>query len=112
MSVEFRTTSGSSGTVLDRVTVDTGADASALPWTDCQQLGLVPVQGVPGVMGGVGGSRTTTVVFLVWAWLDGTEYPCRLHADFLTSERIVGRDVLNRMEVLFRGPSGEVVINP
>jgi predicted aspartyl protease len=112
ISVEFRTISGSPGTVLDRVIVDTGADASALPWSDCQQIQLAPIQGAPGVMGGVGGSRATTVVFQVWAWLDGTEYPCRLHADFVGVERILGRDVLNRMELLFRGPAGEVVVNP
>jgi predicted aspartyl protease len=112
MSVEFRTTCGSPGTVLDRVILDTGADASALPWSDCQQMQLAPIQGVPGIVGGVGGSRASTVVFHVWAWLDGTEHPCRIHADFLGSERILGRDVLNRMEVLFRRPAGEVVINP
>ena len=25
---------------------------------------------------------------------------------------IMGRDVLNRLEILFRGPAGEVVVNP
>jgi predicted aspartyl protease len=112
ITVVFRTTSGSPGTVLDQVVVDTGADASAVPWSDCQQMQLAPIQGVPGIIGGVGGSRAATVVFQVWAWLDGTEYPCRLQADFLGSERILGRDVLNQLEVLFRGPAGEVVINP
>src|SRR5205807_1313834 len=38
--------------------------------------------------------------------------PCRLQADFVGSERILGRDVLNRLEILFRGPAGEVVANP
>ena len=27
-------------------------------------------------------------------------------------ERILGRDVLNRIDVLFRGPAGEIVVNP
>ena len=35
--------------------------------------------------------------------------PCRIR---FGSERIVGRDVLNRLEMLFRGPVGEVVVNP
>jgi len=112
ISVEFRTISGSKGTLLDRVIADTGADASALPWSDCWQMQLNPANGFPGIMGGVGGSQTTTVVFLVWAWLDGSESPCSLQADFVGSERILGRDVLNRIDVLFRGPAGEVVINP
>jgi hypothetical protein len=44
--------------------------------------------------------------------VDGQEYPCRLQADFADNERILGRDVLNRLEVLFRGPAGAVVVNP
>ena len=39
-------------------------------------------------------------------------FPCRLQADFGGTERILGRDVLNRLDVLFRGPAREVVINP
>ena len=35
-----------------------------------------------------------------------------LQADFVGSERILGRDVLNRLEIEFRGPVGEVVVNP
>jgi len=66
IDVEFRQASGSRGIVLDRVIADTGADASVLPWGDCQLLQLMPTQG----------------------------------------------DVLNRMDVMYRGPAGEVVINP
>jgi hypothetical protein len=112
MTVEFRAASGSPGPVLDRVIPDTGADASALPWSNCQQLQLDPALGVPGLMGGFGGSATATVAFPLWVWLDGQEYPCRLQADFVGHERIVGRHVLNRLEVLFRGPAREVVVNP
>jgi predicted aspartyl protease len=112
ISVEFRQTSGASGVVLDQVIPDTGADATVLPWADCQILQLAPASGVQGLMGGVAGSSTATLAFLVWAWLDGQEYPCRLQADFVGNERILGRDVLNRLEILFRGPVGEVVVNP
>jgi hypothetical protein len=38
ISVEFRKASGSTGILMDRVIPDTGADASAMPWADCQQL--------------------------------------------------------------------------
>jgi hypothetical protein len=79
---------------------------------DCQQLHLDPVQGVPGVISGVAGGMAVTMGFLIWVWLDGQEYPCQLQADFAGHERILGRDVLNRLEVLFRGPTGEVVVNP
>lgn len=110
--VEFRRFSGGGGLILDRVIPDTGADTSALPWTDCQQLHLNPAQGVPSLISGVAGGAATTLGFLVWVHLDGAEYPCQLHADFVGNERILGRDVLNALEILFRGPSGEVVVNP
>lgn len=112
ITVEFRQTSGSPGVVLDQVIPDTGADASVLPWADCQQLQLAPSLGVQGLLSGVAGSSAATLAFLIWAYVDGQEYPCRLQADFVGSERILGRDVLNRMEILFRGPSSEVVVNP
>jgi hypothetical protein len=89
-----------------------GADASALPWLDCQRLALTPSQGRPGVMGGVAGGTAPTLHFSVWVYLDGQEYPCRLQADFLGTERILGRDVLNQLEAMFRGPAGEVIVNP
>lgn len=110
--VEFRQSSGSPGVILDRVIPDTGADASVLPWADCQLLQLTPALGVQGLISGVAGSSAATLAFQVWAWLDGSDYPCRLQADFVGNERILGRDVLNRLEVLFRGPVGEVVVNP
>jgi hypothetical protein len=110
--VEFRQTSGSSGVALDRVIPDTGADASVLPWADCQLLQLSPSAGVQGLISGVAGSSVATLAFQIWTWLDGQEYPCRLQADFAGSERILGRDVLNRLEILFRGPVGEVILNP
>ena len=53
-----------------------------------------------------------TMGFLVWVWMDNREYPCQLQADFAGQERILGRDVLNRLDVLFRGPTGEVIVNP
>lgn len=112
ITVEFRKRVGSPGVILERVIADTGADASALPWADCERLGLDPRDGAPGLMGGVGETAVATVIFPAWAQLDGNDHPCRLQADFAGHERILGRDVLNRLEVLFRGPAGELVINP
>ena len=110
--VEFRQAAGSPGVILDRVIPDPGADSSLLPWGDCQLLQLTPGVGVPGSLSGVAGSSATTITFQVWPYLDGQDYPCRLQADFVGSERILGRDVLNRLEILFRGPSREVIVNP
>jgi hypothetical protein len=112
MTLEFRPLSGSQGVILDRVIADTGADASALPWADCQRLPLTAAQGRPGWMGGLAGGTAATLHFRIWVYLDGREYPCRLQADFVDNERILGRDVLNRLETIFRGPAGEVIVNP
>lgn len=112
ISVEFRQTTGNQGVVLDRVIPDTGADASVLPWADCQSLQLNPAMGVQGLLSGVAGCSAATLAFLIWAKIDGLIYPCRLQADFAGSERVLGRDVLNRLEILFRGPVAQVVVNP
>jgi hypothetical protein len=112
VGVEFRQASGSTGVVLDRVIPDAGADASVLPWVDCQLLQLTPALGVQSLISGVAGSSSASLAFRIWAWLDGQEYPCRMQADFVGSERTLGREVLNRLEILFRGPSSEVIVNP
>src|SRR5579884_1227971 len=83
LRVEFRRQSGVSGPVLDHVIADTGADTSALPWADCQQLQLDPALGIPGLMSGVAGGSATTLGFVVWVHLDGNEYQCQLYADFV-----------------------------
>ncbi len=111
VSVELRLASGVPGVVLDRVIADTGADASAVPWADCQRLQLDRSQGRPGWMGGVAGGAAPTLFFRTWACLDGQEHPCRLQADFVGHERILGRDVLNRLQMLFHGPARQVVVN-
>ena len=112
MSVEFRRQFSRPGLVLEKVIPDTGADASAIPWSDCERLALDPGDGIPGLMGGVGESSIPTIIFQAWVHLDGADFPCRLQADFTGQERIVGRDVLNGLDILFRGPAREVVINP
>ena len=112
IEVEFRKHPNQSGVMFDRVIPDTGADASAMPWPDCQQMQLDPSEGLPALIGGVAQSSAATLVFSVWVFLDGAVFPCRLQADFGGDERILGRDVLNRMDVLFRGPNGEVIFNP
>jgi hypothetical protein len=63
-------------------------------------------------MGGVGDTSVPTILFQTWVYLDGKDYPCRLQADFTGHERIVGRDVLNALDILFRGSAREVIINP
>jgi hypothetical protein len=98
MSVEFRRAGGIPGTVLDRVIPDTGADASILPWVDCQSLQLTASSGRIGLMQSPGGTGAGTLTFHILARLDGQDYPCRLQADFVGGERILGRDVYAAVE--------------
>jgi hypothetical protein len=112
VEVEFRPVSGTPGIPFDRVIPDTGADSTALPWADFLRLQLDLNQGIPSLIGGVAGSVSPTFAFRIWVFLDGQEYPCRLQLDMGGRERILGRDVLNRLEILFRGPARELVVNP
>jgi hypothetical protein len=73
---------------------------------------LDPATGAQSLISGVTGSSAATLAFQIWAFIDGQDYPCRVQADFVGNERILGRDVMNRLEILFRGPSGEVIVNP
>src|SRR5262249_41800307 len=98
--------------VLDHVITDTGADVSALPWVDCQALPFDPNSGIPGLISGVAGGSATTIGFVAWVVLDGKEYPCQLHVDFGGTERILGRCVLNSLDMLSRGRSAELFLNP
>ena len=63
VTVEFRTEPSVPGLLLDHVIPDTGADATALPWSDCEQLGLDPADGAPSLLGGVGDTVAPTLVF-------------------------------------------------
>src|SRR5258707_13402123 len=67
---EVRRVGGVPGAMFDHGILDTGADTSALPWVDCQQMQLDAARGVPGVMSGVGGGSARTLGFFVWVLLD------------------------------------------
>lgn len=112
MRAEFRSTQGSPGIVFDDVILDTGADASALPWSDCQSLPLDPAEATATFISGVGGGVIKTSEYAIWVVLDGSEHECRLTVDTAGGDRIIGRDVLKHLDVLFRGPAAEVIINP
>ena len=112
LNVEFRPVKGQAGVPMNQVIADTGSDASILPWSDCQNLQLDLSLGIPSVMAGIGATFKGTFVFNIWVELDCQEYRCRVHTDLSGTERILGREVLNQLEILFRGPAGEVVVNP
>lgn len=110
ISVRFAESQDQAGKRFDRVIPDTGADSSVLPWEDCQMLSLLPQDGIPSLMAGVGQSAVATSAFPIWVFLASKAHPCLLQADFDGKERILGRDVLNRFSVCFDGPGQVVVI--
>lgn len=110
--VEYRATSGVTGVVVEQVIPDTGSDSSVLPWTECERIGLATEDGIKTTLTGVAGGEAESMEFGVWVFLDGQEYPCRLQVDFHFDDRLLGRDVLNHMDVLFRGTKQRVVFNP
>jgi hypothetical protein len=98
-------------------------------WAVCDQL-LPQYQGqwIGFADGKVVASGTSPVTVLQAAEATGLhpfficvgreDEPCRIrragfpYDDFVGKERILGRDVHNRLEILGRGPAGEVVVNP
>ncbi len=112
VQVELRRLTGVTGVVFDRFIADTGSDVTILPTLDLLKLGLSPNRGRPSLLRGVAGGSAATFRYSLWLHLDGLEVPCQLHVDPIGHERLLGRDVLNSFDVLFRGPSGEVVFSP
>lgn len=112
VSVEIRSISGVLGVLLHDMIADTGADATAITWGDAQLLQLDPKKGRPVWIAGVGGGKAPTLSYDVWAVLNSQEYPCRLHIDLASGERILGRDVMNRFVMTFDGPGCVVIVNP
>ena len=112
VTAEFATPGAPSGLTFSGMIADTGADVCALPWVDCEALGLDPNDGVARPLGGVGGLSIMTVSFSLRVRIAGGDYGATVYADFDSPERILGRDVLNQLVVTFDGPAGQVIVNP
>src|SRR5262249_40758451 len=97
---------------LGDVIPDTGADVCLLPDADCLAIDLFHSTCLIGVAGGAVGSTAPTVIYHGKAEIDGSRFPALIQPVPGSHERIVGRDVLNQLRVLFDGPSGQVVVNP
>jgi predicted aspartyl protease len=91
---------------------DTGADLSVLPQNDCTAIDLFNSPYFTGVSSGVVGSSVTTLIYRGKAEIDGNRYPALIQPVAGSLERIVGRDVLNQLRVLFDGPGARVVVDP
>lgn len=91
---------------------DTGADVSVLPAGDCTTIDLFSSPYLTGLTSGVLGGGAATLIYRGKAELDGQRYAALIQPLAGGRERIVGRDVLNQLRVLFDGPAGQTTINP
>jgi predicted aspartyl protease len=91
---------------------DTGADASVLPDGDCMAIDLFNSPYLTGMATGVIGASITTLFYRGKVEIDGHRYSALIQSVPGGQERIIGREVLNEMRVLFDGPSKQVVVDP
>ena len=86
--------------VLLTVLVDTGADATVIPESVAEQLGL-PVVGYAEITG-VGGAKQEIAMHAAVVHLAGVEIMLRVAA--FEGERLVGRDLLGHLVARLDGP--------
>ena len=91
---------------------DTGADLSVLPDSDCAAIDLHSSPYFTGLSSGVLGAAVTTLIYRGKAEIDGQRYSALIQPIPGGHERIVGRDVLNQLRMLFDGPAAQAVVNP
>ena len=91
---------------------DTGADLSVLPQNDCLAIDLFNSPYFTGVSSGVVGSSVVTLIYHAKAEIDGNRYAALIQPVVSGKERIVGRDVLNQLRILFDGPGARVIVDP
>ena len=94
------------------VIADTGADLSLLPDGDCTSINLYNSPYFTAMSGGVVGTPTATLVYRGKAEIDRKRLAALIQPVAGGQERIVGRDVLNQLRVLFDGPAGQVTVDP
>lgn len=86
---------------------DTGADLSVVTEQDVHSLQLDTGTAIPIQASGVTGSPIATMLYPAYAAIDGAEFTCFLQI-LPGRDRILGRDVLNQLNVRFDGPENRV----
>jgi predicted aspartyl protease len=92
-----------SKTVADAIP-DTGADVTCLPIDDCRDLDLFLFPYYRGVSHPFAGVTRSVTFYAARIEVDGRIYNAVVEP-VSESERLVGREVLNRMKVTFDGPA-------
>lgn len=83
---------------------DTGADATVLPLNDCAAFSLFSSPSYSSLSRGVDSAPTPTLLYRAFAEISGHLYPSLIEAHPSFSERLLGRDVMNALVVIFDGP--------
>lgn len=83
---------------------DTGADVTCLPMDDCQDLDLFLFPYYRGISHPYAGVSRPVTFYAARIEVDGKMYNAVIEP-VAEPERLVGREVLNRMKVTFDGPS-------
>jgi predicted aspartyl protease len=91
---------------------DTGADLSVLPQNDCSAIDLFNSPYFTGISSGGVGSSVPSLIYRAKVDIDGNRYPALIQPVQGGQERIVGRDVLNQLRLLFDGPGARLVVDP
>ena len=89
--------------------LDTGSDASIVPWRYLHQIGAEET--APGWLVTVTGERQAVALYFVDMHLDHEVAPgMRVIADENGEDVILGRDFLNRFPILLDGPIQQVTV--
>lgn len=92
-------------TVIVEALVDTGADGTLFPLEILEQAGAVFVD--RAYLRGITGQRQAVDLYLTTVYLDQLRIPgVRAVALPSGSTAILGRDVLNQLDMVLRGPAG------
>jgi predicted aspartyl protease len=98
--------------VYSEVIPDTGADLSVLPDRDCAAFDLFNCPYFTGISSGIVGASVTTLIYRAKIEVDGNRMPALIQPVVGGQDRLLGRDILNQLRVLFDGPSSRVIIDP
>lgn len=100
-----------SKTHTDAIT-DTGADLTLLPQLDCASINILSSPHVAIRSTGVFGGAASGLAYRAKVEIDGKRMNSLIQPVPGGKERIIGRDVLNQLRVLFDGPKRELIVDP
>jgi hypothetical protein len=91
---------------------DIGADLCVLPDSDCNSFDLFNSPYFTAISSGVVGASVTTLIYQGKAEVAGSLFSALIQPVAQGQDRLIGRDVLNQLRLLFDGPAQKVVIDP